>query len=117
MVRRIIFYENHFIEFYQRQDQKVKAKIQYVFELIKQVDRVPEKFLKHLTGTDRLYEIRIEHQSNIFRIFCCFDNGQLVVLFNGFQKKTQKTPQKEIDKAKRLMEEYFETKNKDNGKL
>jgi hypothetical protein len=55
------------------QDQKVKGKIQYVFELIRQVDQVPEKFLKHLTGTNGLYEIRIDYQSNIFQIFCCFD--------------------------------------------
>ena len=90
MSRKIIFYENHFIEFYQKQDKKVQGKIQYVFELIKQVDRVPEKFLKHLTGTDGLYEVRVEYQSNIYRIFCCFDEGLLVVLFNGFQKKDTK---------------------------
>ncbi|NQZ76072.1 MAG: type II toxin-antitoxin system RelE/ParE family toxin [Ekhidna sp.] len=112
MNRKIIFYENYFIEFYQQQDQKVKGKIQYVFELIKQVDKVPEKFLKHLTGTNGLYEIRIEYQSNIYRVFCCFDDGQLVVLFNGFQKKTQKTPTKEIDRAQQLMKEYFENKNR-----
>jgi phage-related protein len=76
------------------------------------VDRVPEKFLKHLTGTDGLYEIRIEHKSNIYRLFCCFDEGKLVVLFNGFQKKTQKTPNGELDKALRLMQDYFEQKNK-----
>lgn len=110
MKRKIIFYENHFLEFYQRQDQKVKEKIQYVFELIQQVDRVPEKFLKHLDGTNGLYEIRIEYQSNIYRVFCCFDEGKLVVLFNGFQKKTQKTPQKEINKAEQLMKDYFDTK-------
>ena len=76
------------------------------------MDRVPEKFLKHLTGTDGLYEIRIEHKSNIYRLFCCFDEGKLVVLFNGFQKKTQKTPNGELDKALRLMQDYFEQKNK-----
>lgn len=65
MVRKIIFYENHFIEFYQNQNDKVKSKIQYVFELIKQVERVPEKFLKHLEGTEGLYEIRVEFQSDI----------------------------------------------------
>lgn len=110
MNRKIIFYENHFIEFYQKLDQKVKEKIQYVFELIRQVDRVPKKFLKHLTGTNGLYEIRVEYQSDIYRIFCCFDKGQLVILFNGFQKKTQKTPQKEIDEAVRLMVDYFKSK-------
>ncbi|MDP4701224.1 MAG: type II toxin-antitoxin system RelE/ParE family toxin [Saprospiraceae bacterium] len=92
------------------QDQKVKDKIQYVFELIRQVDQVPEKFLKHLTGTNGLYEIRIDYQSNIFRIFCCFDQGKLVVLFNGFQKKTQKTLPKEMEKAEKLMQDYFNNK-------
>lgn len=110
MVREIIFYEDHFIEFYQSQNDKVKSKIQYVLELIKQVERVPEKFLKHLEGTEGLFEVRVEYQSNIYRIFCCFDEGKLVVLFNGFQKKTQKTPKKEIEKAERLMEEYFQSK-------
>lgn len=61
MHRTIIFFENHFIELYQKLDQKVKGKILYVFELIEHVDRVPEKFLKHLTGTNGLYEIRIEY--------------------------------------------------------
>ena len=108
MGRQIIFHGKHFIEFYQDQDEKVKHKIQYVLELIKQVEKVPEKFLKHLTGTSRLYEIRIEYKSNIYRIFCCFDKGELIVLFNAFQKKTQKTPSNELDKAVALMKEYFE---------
>lgn len=110
MTRKIIFHDNHFIEFYQKLDEKVKVKIQYVLELIKQVDRVPEKFLKHLTGTDGLYEVRVECQSNIYRIFCCFDEGKLVILFNGFQKKDQKTPKGELEKALKLMNEYFEQK-------
>ncbi len=110
MSREIIFYDNHFIEFFQKHDGKVKEKIKYVLELIKQVEKVPEKFLKHLSGTNGLYEIRIEYQSNIYRIFCCFDKGKLVVLFNGFQKKTQKTPQIELDKALILMNEYFQHK-------
>jgi phage-related protein len=111
MNREIIFHENYFIEFYQQQDVKVKEKIKYVLELIRQVDKVPEKFLKHLTGTDGLYEIRVEFQSNIYRIFCCFDEGNLVILFNAFQKKTQKTPKKELEKAVKLKIEYFENKN------
>lgn len=110
MPRAIIFHGDHFIRFYQEQDDKVKSKIQYVLELIKQVDRVPEKFLKHLSGTDGLYEVRVEFQSNIYRIFCCFDEGKLVVLFNGFQKKTDKTPKNELEKATALMKEYFEQK-------
>ncbi|MFC5284304.1 type II toxin-antitoxin system RelE/ParE family toxin [Pedobacter alpinus] len=110
MNRELVFYESYFIEFYRKQDEKVKGKIQYVFELIKQVDKVPEKFFKHITGTDGLYEIRIEYQSNIYRIFCCFDEGKLVVLFNGFQKKTQRTPSNEISKAQKLKDEYFKSK-------
>ena len=110
MTREIIFYENNFIAFYQKQDEKLKEKIKYVLELIKQVEKIPEKFLKHLIGTDGLYEIRIEYQSNIYRIFCCFDKGNLVVLFNGFQKKTQKTPNNELEKALKLKNEYFENK-------
>ena len=112
MTRQIIFYGENFLNFYKRLDPDVKSKIQYVFELIKQVDLVPKKFLAPMTGYDGLFEIRVEYQSNIYRIFCCFDQGQLVVLFNGFQKKTQKTPKKEIEKAMRLKQEYFELKNK-----
>ena len=110
MSRIIIFHSDYFIKFYQEQDDKVKQKIQYVLELIKQVDRVPEKFLKHLSGTEGLYEIRVEYSPNIYRIFCCFDDGKLVVLFNAFQKKTQKTPKGEIEKAIDLMNEYFTNK-------
>jgi phage-related protein len=89
---------------------KVKQKVQYVLELIKQVDRVPEKFLSPMTGYDGLYEIRIEYQSNIYRVFCCFDEGKLVVLHNGFQKKTQKTQVNKIEKAMRIKKNYFESK-------
>lgn len=110
MSREIIFYEKYFIEFYQLQNENVKGKIQYVFEVIKQVERVPDKFLKHLTGTEGLYEIRVRVQSNIFRIFCCFDEGKLIVLFNAFQKKSEKTPKNEIEKAMLLMNEYFNNK-------
>ena len=112
MNRKITFHGEYFLDFYKKLDAGVKLKIQYVFELIKQVERVPLKFLSPMTGYDGLFEIRIEFQSNIYRIFCCFDEGRLVVLFNGFQKKTQKTPKQEIEKAMRLKKEYFELKNK-----
>ena len=112
MTRQIIFHGEYFLDYYKKLDSSVKSKIQYVFELIKQVDRVPLKFFAPMTGYDGLFEIRVEYQSNIYRIFCCFDEGQLIVLFNGFQKKTQKTPKKEIERAMRLKREYFELKNK-----
>ncbi|MCB8963962.1 MAG: type II toxin-antitoxin system RelE/ParE family toxin [Bacteroidales bacterium] len=110
MVRTIIFHKEYFFDFYRNLDDKVKLKVQYVFELIKQVERVPDKFLAPISGCNGLYEIRIEYQSNIYRVFCCFDEGRLVVLFNGFQKKSQKTPKEEIERAVRLMNEYFELK-------
>lgn len=93
-----------------KQKQKVKDKIIWTFDLIEELHRVPETYLKHLENTDALYEIRIQLASDIFRIFCFFDQGQLVVLANGFQKKTQKTPKKEIEKALKIKEEYFNEK-------
>jgi len=110
--RKIIFHGNYFTEFYLGLPDKVQEKIEFVFKIIRTVQNVPRKFLDHLTGTDGLYEIRIEFESNIYRIFCCFDKGKLVVLFNGFQKKTQKTPKKEINLALRLKDEYFNSKKK-----
>ena len=77
--------------------------------LLETQDRMPVKFMKLIE--DGLYELRIEYQSNIYRIFFCFDNGNIVILFNAFQKKAQKTPQKEIEIAKRLRKEYYGSKN------
>jgi phage-related protein len=112
MTRQIIFHGDYFLNFYKGLETNVKTKIQYVLELIKQVDRVPAKFLAPMSGYEGLYEIRVEYQSNIYRIFCCFDEGRVVVLFNGFQKKTQKTPKEEIERAMRLKNEYFKLKGK-----
>ena len=111
-MREIIFYENHFLDFYAPLQDKVKMKIKYVLELIQQVEKVPAKFLSPMTDYEGLYEVRIEFESNIYRIFGCFDKGKLIFLFNGFQKKTEKIPKKEIEKAMRLKQEYFESKNK-----
>lgn len=108
--RQIIFYETYFQDFYLEQNSKVREKISYVFKVINSVQNIPTKFLKHLEGTDGLYEIRIVYESNIYRIFCCFDKGNLVVLFNAFQKKTQKTPKNEIELATKLKNEYFNSK-------
>jgi len=114
--RKIIFHKDYFTRFYVEQPPKVQEKIEYVLRIVRQVERVPKTFLQHMEDTEGLYEIRVEYGSNIFRIFCCFDEGNLVVLFNGFQKKTQKTPKEELTLAKRLMKEYFDLKNKENEK-
>ena len=75
-----------------------------------QIDRVPEKFFKHMTGTTGLYEIKVEVGSDIYRVFSFFDEGKLVVLVNGFQKKSQKTPKKDIELAEKLKKQYFDEK-------
>ena len=106
--RHILFFKDAFLKFFNALPEKIKAKIDYVLYLISVAEVIPTKFFKAITGTDGLYEIRIEYQSNIYRIFCCFDEGQLVILFNGFQKKSQKIPKKEIEKALRLKKEYFD---------
>jgi phage-related protein len=110
--RQIIFYKHYFTEFYLVQTNKVQEKIEFVFKILRTVDRVPKKFLDHITGTDGLYEIRVEVGSDIFRIFCCFDKGNLVILFNGFQKKSLKTPKQEIETALKHMRNYFANKIK-----
>lgn len=108
--RTIIAYKNYFEEFIKKQRQKVREKIFWTFLLIEELQQIPETYLKHLEGTSGLYEIRIQLANDIFRIFCFFDEGKLVVLANGFQKKTQKTPKQEIVKALKIKEEYYENK-------
>lgn len=114
--RQIIFHGQHFQDFFAEQVAKVREKIAYVLQLIRTVERVPEKFLKHVEGTQKLFEVRIEVGSDIFRVFCCFDRGDLVVLLNGFQKKSQKAPRTEIELALKLMDEYFTQKEEGNEK-
>lgn len=112
--RTIKFYKHHFQEFLKAQTAPVKKKITQTLVWVSTIDRLPVSIFKTIKDVDGLYEIRIEFAGNIFRIFCCFDEGELVVVFNGFQKKTQKTPTNEKDKAKRLMKEYFNEKEHGN---
>ncbi|MDO6430660.1 type II toxin-antitoxin system RelE/ParE family toxin [Flavitalea sp. BT771] len=95
----ITFYKKYFEDFFVQQKQKVKDKIIWTFRLIEELPQIPESYLKHLSGTDGLYEIRIQSGSDIFRVFCFFDQDKLIILINGFQKKTQKTPGNEIVRA------------------
>lgn len=106
MKRTIVFYKDYFEEFFVKQRDKVKDKIIWTFQLIEEMDRVPETYLKHIENTDGLFEIRVQQGSDIFRIFCFFDEGRLVVIANGFQKKTQKTPKGEIERALKIKSEY-----------
>jgi len=114
-VREVIAFKNYFERFLLEQPKKVQDKIFKIIEAIETLERVPSNYLKHLTGTDGLYEARIQLGSNIWRVFCFSDGEKLVVLINGFQKKTQKTPKNEIEKALKVMAEYYEQKSKENG--
>ena len=111
-IREVIAYKNYFEDFLFGQPKKVQDKIFKIIEAIETLERVPSNYLKAMEGTNGLYEARIQLASNIWRVFCFFDNGKLVILLNGFQKKTQKTPKNELEKALRLMQEYYQEKNK-----
>jgi phage-related protein len=95
--RKIVFFKSYFQDFFDKQSKKVKAKIVWTFDLIEDLQRVPEIYLKHLENTDGLYEIRIQQSSDIFRIFCFFDQGQLVVLANGFKRKLKRHRKKKLN--------------------
>ena len=109
-IRTVFLYKAYFTDFFDKQKKKVKDKIIWTFRLIETLRLIPEDYLKHIEGTNGLYEIRVQLGSDIFRIFCFFDKGKLVVLANGFQKKTQKTPKSEIEKALKIKEEYEKEK-------
>ena len=118
MNRTVFTYGKYFFYFYNKLDKDLQAKIDWVFELVKTVDHISKKYFQHLENTDGLFEIRIEFESNIYRIFCFFDEGNLVILINAFQKKTQKTPKSQIELAKKLKKQYFIDKklNSENEK-
>jgi phage-related protein len=109
-IREILYFEDHYLNFYETLKPEVKKKFNWTLQLILTVERIPEKYFKHLTGTDGLFEIRVEVGSNIYRVFSFFDKGQLIILVNGFQKKTQKTPKNEIELAVKLKNQYFDGK-------
>jgi phage-related protein len=110
-IRKIIFYGNEFWTLYNKQTKKVQDRINWTLGVVRDIERIPEKYFKHIEGT-KLYEVRISSGNNIFRIFCFFDKGKLVVVINGFQKKSQKTPRKEIERALKLQKQYYDEQKK-----
>lgn len=108
--REVVVYGNDFWEFYNSKSSKVQKKIDWIICLVQSLEIIPENFFKKIKGADGLFEIRIKSLTNIYRIFCFFDEGNLVILLNGFHKKKQKTPRKEIDKALKLRKNYYEDK-------
>jgi phage-related protein len=111
--REVITYKNYFEDFFSAQERKIQDKIIKILDLIEQMERIPTTYLKYLEGTDGLFEVRVKLATNIFRIFCFFDGEKFVVLLSGFQKKSQKTPRKEIARAVKLMNDYYEDKKKE----
>lgn len=109
-IREIIAYKTYFEDFLNKQPIKVQNKIFKNLEAIETLEIIPTNYLKLIAGSKGLYEARIQVGTNIWRVFCFFDSGRLVILLNGFQKKTQKTPISEIERAIRLMKEYYENK-------
>ncbi len=115
MKRTIITFGNYFDDFLKSLSEKEREKVDYGLVLLKTQDRLPVKFVKHIK--EGLYELRTEYNGNIYRVFFIFDEGKIVVLFNGFQKKSQKTPANEITKALKIKEEYYEYKRQHDTEL
>ena len=111
-LRNIFYYKNYYLDFFNTLSPKVRLKFNWTLKLIATVDKIPIKYFKHITASSGIYEIRVEVGSDIFRVFSFFDKGNLIVLINGFQKKSQKTPKNEIELAEKLKKEYFEEKAK-----
>ncbi|MDR2844353.1 MAG: type II toxin-antitoxin system RelE/ParE family toxin [Candidatus Symbiothrix sp.] len=112
MERKIKTYGGYFESFMDTLTEQAQHKIQYGLDLLKTQDRVPVKFVSLIR--DGIYELKTEYGGNIYRVFFIFDDGQIVVLFNGFQKKTQKTPKGEIEKALTIKQEYYADKQSQN---
>lgn len=110
MKRKVVIFGKYFGEFIKKLTAKEREKVDYGLVLLKTQDRLPTKFVKYIR--DGLFELRTEYNGNIYRVFFVFDEGNIVVLFNGFQKKTQKTPSGEIVKALKIKDEYYEYKRK-----
>lgn len=113
MKREIVFYEtvdgsSPVEEYLDTLTDKVVKKVIFTFELIEELEIVPSKYLKKLTNTDDIWEIRVKVGSDIYRIFCFMYKGSLVVLTNGYQKKTDKVDKKEIVRAEKYKKDYIE---------
>lgn len=115
-IRNIFYYKRYYLDFSEKQTKDVQKKFNWTLQLIATIERVPAKYFQHMEGTEGLYEIRVEVGSNIFRAFAFFGEGQLIVVANAFQKKSQKTPKNELELAKKIKKEYFDEKSKRDKK-
>jgi putative addiction module killer protein len=106
--RRILAYKNYFLDFMSKLDDRTSQKIYYSLDILKTQDKISSKFVKYIC--EGIFELKTEYESNIYRVFFCFDKGNIIILFNGFQKKTQQIPKAEIQKAIKLKNEYYANK-------
>ena len=109
--RDIYYYKDYYLDFFEKLKPDVKRKFNWTLRLLATIDRVPVKYFKHIEGTTGLFEVRVEVGSDIYRVFSFFDEGRLIILLNGFQKKSQKTPKNEIELAEKLKNQYFDEKS------
>lgn len=109
-LRQIYYYKDHYLNFFKSLKPEVQKKFNWTLQLISTTPRVPSKFFKYITNSNGLYEIRVELGSDIYRVFCFFDQAKLIIVMQGFQKKSQKTPQRQIELAKKLQKEYYDEK-------
>jgi len=110
-IRNIYYYKSFYLDFFATLTPDVKRKFNWTLKLIATIDRVPVKYFKHMADTTGLFEVRVEMGSDIYRVFSFFDEGRLIILLNGFQKKSQKTPKNEIELAEKLKKQYFDEKS------
>ena len=108
--RQILLFKNYFLDFYELRPKAVQIKIEWTLQLISELERIPSQYFKHVESTKGLFEIRIEVDGNIYRIFSFFDSGNIIVIGNAYQKKNNKLSRKEINKALSIMKEYHHEK-------
>lgn len=109
-VRAIFYYKNYYLDFFRKLAPDVQKKLNWTLQLIETLDRIPEKYFKYITGSNGIYEIRVEAGSNIYRVFCFFDKEKMIVLTNAYEKKTKKTSRDEIRLAEKLKAAYLNGK-------
>jgi phage-related protein len=110
IIRDIYYYKSFYLDFFETLKPDVKRKFNWTLKFIATIDRIPVKYFKYMENTTGLFEVRVEVGSEIYRVFSFFDKGKLIILLNGFQKKSQKTPKSEIDLAEKLKKQYFDEK-------
>jgi phage-related protein len=112
-LRQIFYFEAYYLDFFNALNPVVQKKFNWTLQLIATIDRIPEKYFKHITNSSGIFEIRVEVGTDIYRVFSFFDKGNLIILINGFQKKSRKTPKNEIELVEKLKKQYYDEKGKE----